>query len=92
MSDGHVNIASYDSRRAEHDFLGKSLEDKTPGPGDIYWFGVFLAFFALPAIASVSLAEYSFSARAFPDSQSNSAWLPRHEDSFDHAVHLLFIN
>jgi hypothetical protein len=64
MSGGHVNIASYDSRRAEHDFLGKSLEERTPGPGDIYWFGVLLAFFALPAIASVSLAEYSFSARA----------------------------
>jgi hypothetical protein len=64
MSGGRVNIASYDSRRAEHDFLGKSLEEQTPGPGDIYWFGVLLAFFALPAIASVSLAEYSFSARA----------------------------
>jgi hypothetical protein len=64
MSGGHVNIASSDSRRAEHDFLGKSFEEQTPGPGDIYWFGVLLAFFALPAIASVSLAEYSFSARA----------------------------
>jgi hypothetical protein len=64
MSDGHVNIASYDSRRAEHDFVGKSLEEQTPGPGDIYWFGVLLAFFALPAIASVSLAEYSFNSRA----------------------------
>jgi MacB-like periplasmic core domain len=59
-----VNIASYDSRRAEHDFLGKSLEEQTPGPGNIYWFGILLAFFALPAIASVSLAEYGFSSRA----------------------------
>ena len=61
MWGGLVNIASYDSRRSEHDFLGKSFEEQTPGPGNIYWFGVFLAFLALPAIASVSLAEYSFS-------------------------------
>ncbi|MGB7266998.1 MAG: ABC transporter permease [Terracidiphilus sp.] len=62
MWSGLVNIASYDSRRAEHDFLGKSLEEQTPGPWKIYWFAVLLAFLALPAIASVSLAEYSFSA------------------------------
>ena len=61
MWGGLVNIASYDSRGLEHDFLGKSFEEQTPGPGNIYWFGVFLAFLALPAIASVSLAEYSFS-------------------------------
>jgi MacB-like protein len=61
MWGGIVNIASYDSRRSEHDFLGKSLEEQTPGPGNIYWFGVLLAFLALPAIASVSLAECSFS-------------------------------
>jgi hypothetical protein len=58
---GLVNIASYDSRRLEHDFLGKSLEEQTPGPENIYWFGILLAFLALPAIASVSLAECSFS-------------------------------
>jgi hypothetical protein len=58
---GLVNIASYDSRRSEHDFLGKSLEEQTPNPAYIYWFGAFLALFALPAIASVSLAECSFS-------------------------------
>jgi hypothetical protein len=61
MWGGLINIASYDARRSEHDFFGKSLEERTPGPRDIYWFGVFLAFLALPAIASVSLAEYSFS-------------------------------
>jgi hypothetical protein len=64
MSGGLVNISSYDSRRAEHDFVGMSLEEPTSGPGSIYWFGVFLAFLALPAIASVSLAEYGFSSRA----------------------------
>lgn len=62
MWGGLVNIASYDSQRSEHDFLGKSLEQQTPGPRNIYWFGVFLALLALPAIASVSLAEYCFSA------------------------------
>jgi hypothetical protein len=61
MWGGLVNISSYDSRKSEHDFLGKSLEERTPGPGNIYWFGVFLALLALPAVASVSLAEYSFS-------------------------------
>lgn len=59
--DGLVHITSYDSRRSEHDFLGKSLDEQIPGSANIYWFGIFLAFLALPAIVSVSLAEYSFS-------------------------------
>ncbi len=58
---GLVRITSFDSRRTEHDFLGKSLDEQMPGPANIYWFGIFLAFLALPAIVSVSLAEYSFS-------------------------------
>jgi MacB-like periplasmic core domain len=61
MWGGIVNIASYDSQKSEHDYLGRSLEEQMPGPGNIYWFGVFLAFLALPAIASVSLTECSFS-------------------------------
>jgi hypothetical protein len=61
MWGGIVNIASYDSRSLEHDFWGVSLEEQMPGPRNIYWFGVFLALLSLPAIASVSLAEYSFS-------------------------------
>lgn len=60
MWGGFVNIASYDSQKSEHDFLGRSLEQQAPQPGNIYWFGVFLALLALPAIASVSLADYSF--------------------------------
>lgn len=61
--DGLVHITSYDLRWSEHDFLGKSLEEQTPGasPGQIYWFGILLAFLALPALASVSIGEYSFS-------------------------------
>jgi len=55
-----VRITSYDSRKLEHDFLGKSFEEQTPGPASIYWFGILLAFLALPALATVSLAEYSF--------------------------------
>jgi hypothetical protein len=61
MWGGLVRITSYGPRRSEYDFLGKSLVDQTPGPANIYWFGILLAFLALPAIASVSLAEYSFS-------------------------------
>lgn len=61
MWGGLVNIASFDSRKLEHDFLGKSFAEQLPAPANIYWFGVFLAFLALPAVASVSLAEYSFS-------------------------------
>jgi hypothetical protein len=62
LSGGFVPIISYDAQQSEHDFLGKSLEEQLPGPAGIYWFGILLAFLALPAIASVSLAEYSFSA------------------------------
>jgi len=61
MWGGLVDIAFYDARRSEHDFLGKAFQEQTPGPANIYWFGVLLALLALPAIASVSLAEYSFS-------------------------------
>lgn len=63
MWGGAVNIASYDAQRAEHDYLGKSLEEEMPVPASIYWFGVLLAVLALPAVASVSLGEYSFSSQ-----------------------------
>src|SRR6185437_11747373 len=56
-------VPIYDSRDAEHAFLGVSLEEHQPAPWSIYWFAVFLALLALPAIASVSLADYSFSAQ-----------------------------
>jgi hypothetical protein len=63
MWGGLVNITTYDSQRSEHDFLGKSLEAQVPSPANIYWFGVLLALLALPAVASVSLAEYCFSSQ-----------------------------
>jgi hypothetical protein len=58
---GLVPIISYDGHRSAHDFLGKSLEEQLPPPASIYWFGILLALLSLPAIASVSLAEYNFS-------------------------------
>jgi MacB-like periplasmic core domain len=63
MGGGIVPITSYDSQQSEHSFLGISLEEHQPGPWGIYWFSVLLAVLALPAIASVSLAEYSFSSQ-----------------------------
>jgi len=61
MWGGLVHITSRDSQRSEHGFWGESLEEQTPGPLNVYWFAVLLALLALPAIASVSLAECSFS-------------------------------
>jgi hypothetical protein len=61
MWSGLVHISSYDAQKSEHGFWGESLEGQLPGLANIYWFGMLLAFLALPAIASVSLAEYSFS-------------------------------
>jgi hypothetical protein len=58
---GFVRITSYDSQRSERVFVGRSLEEEMPSPRGVYWFGILLAFLALPAIVSVSLAEYSFS-------------------------------
>lgn len=55
---GIVQITSEDSA---HVFVGRSLKEPAPGPWSIYWFGILLAFLALPAVASVSLAEFSFS-------------------------------
>jgi hypothetical protein len=57
---GRVRITSDNSG---HAFLGTFVEEPMPEPWHIYWFGILLAFLALPAIAAVSLAEYSFSSR-----------------------------
>jgi len=57
-----VHIAAYGPDNAELDLWGVSFEDRTRGPWDIYKFTLLLAFLALPAITSVSLAEYSVSA------------------------------
>lgn len=58
MWGGRVHITSAGSGQV---FAGRSLEEQGPGLWSIYWFGILLAFFSLPAIASVSLAEFSFS-------------------------------
>lgn len=57
MWGGFVRIASEDS---DHVFIGRSLKEPVPGPWSIYWFGILLALLSLPAIVSVSLAEFSF--------------------------------
>jgi hypothetical protein len=44
---------------AEDDLVGVSLEEWRPAPQTLYFFAVFLALLALPAITSVSLGEYS---------------------------------
>ncbi len=60
MWDGYVHITSYNSRFAEHGYMGKSLEEQMPGPWGIFLFAVILAFLALPAVAPVSSAEFIF--------------------------------
>lgn len=62
MWGGSVHISSVDSHRSERGFWGSSLEEQPPVPSNIYWFGMLLAFLALPSLASVSLTEYCFTA------------------------------
>jgi hypothetical protein len=69
---GLVRIASYNARHSEHDFLGKSLEQQTPGPWNIYLFAILVAFFALPALTAVSPAEFVFNSRKL--SLARRAW------------------
>jgi hypothetical protein len=54
-----VHITAYAPHETEDDLLGVALDERTPGPGAIYMFALFLALLALPAITSVSLGEYS---------------------------------
>ena len=60
---GFVRIASFNAHHSEHDYLGKSLEQQTPGPSSIYQFAILIAFFALPALTAVSSAEFVFNLR-----------------------------
>lgn len=43
---------------------GISVGERMRGPMGLYWFAIFLAILALPAITSVSLGEYNFSEHA----------------------------
>jgi hypothetical protein len=57
---GLVRIASFNSRDSEHDFLGISLEEQTPGPWPIFLFASLLAALTLPVVTAVSSAEFIF--------------------------------
>jgi hypothetical protein len=62
MLSDRVHITANNSDDSDDDLWGVSLQDRTRGPWDIYLLAVILAFLSLPAITSVSLAEYSFCA------------------------------
>lgn len=53
-----VFIKAYGPHDSELDLLGVSLDQKAPPPLSVFLLGVLLAFFALPATASVSMSEY----------------------------------
>jgi hypothetical protein len=61
MWTGRVHITSVNPDDSVDDLWGVSFNQRTQGPIDIYLFTVLLAFLALPAVTSVSLAEYCFS-------------------------------
>jgi hypothetical protein len=61
MWNGRVRITVYDADGTDEDFWGISFAERTQGPWDIYLFTVMLGFLALPALTSVSIADYSFS-------------------------------
>ena len=58
---GTVQITGYAPHRSPDDLLGISIDRSGPQPGEVFLLAVLLAFFALPAFASVSLSEYSVS-------------------------------
>lgn len=61
MRTSRVQITSFAPRRSPDDMLGISVCRGVPTPWQIYLFAVMLALLALPAVTSVSLAEYSVS-------------------------------
>jgi len=61
MWNGRVHITVYDTDGSDEDFWGISFAERTQGPWGIYLFTVMLSFLALPALTSVSIADYSFS-------------------------------
>ncbi len=63
MHGSEVAIAPADDDDGTGGLRGVSLGERMRGPMGLYWFAIFLAFLALPAITSVSLGEYNFSER-----------------------------
>jgi len=72
MWTGRVHITAVNPDDSVDDLWGVSFNQRTQGPIDIYLFTVLLAFLALPAVTSVSLAEYCFSSHR--PSWSNRLW------------------
>lgn len=60
MTSEREEIAAYESEDLNEDLWAISFHERTRGPLGIYLFALFLAVLSLPAITSVSLAEYSF--------------------------------
>lgn len=56
-----VHITEYKGDDPMDDLWGVSFDERTRGPWGIFLFSVLLAFLCLPAVASVSMSEYSFS-------------------------------
>jgi len=61
MQSGSIQITSYAPYRSPDDLLGTAIEREFPSSRTVFLFAVMLALLALPAITSVSLAEYSVS-------------------------------
>jgi hypothetical protein len=70
-----VDITVYNTDHSEQDYLGTAIDERTPGPWDIYRFAVLLALLALPAITSVSLGEYSVSSHRPPWPRRIVRWM-----------------
>jgi hypothetical protein len=62
MFDHRVHVDSYNRDDPDDDLWGVTFEERSRGPLRIYEFAVLLAFLALPAVVSVSMGEYVFSA------------------------------
>lgn len=60
MTTDRAEIAAYNSDYLNEDLWAITFHERTRGPMGIYLFTLFLALLSLPAITSVSLAEYSF--------------------------------
>jgi hypothetical protein len=57
-----VEIGFTNAEDEEAALRGVTIGERLRGPEGLYWFAILLAFLALPAITSVSLGEYNFSA------------------------------